>query len=112
MAAVEERALPDTLEGAEHAHRANDVRAAASAIRALAPQAAACDIAIILGTGLGALGEAISVDASVEYADIPGFPLSTVESHRGRLLCGTLGGKRSSPCRGAFIATRDIRSSK
>jgi purine-nucleoside phosphorylase len=102
VAAVEERALPDTIEGAEHAHRANDVRAAASAIRALAPQAAACDIAIILGTGLGALGDAIDVAATVEYADIPGFPLSTVESHSGGLLLGTLGGKRVAAMQGRF----------
>jgi purine-nucleoside phosphorylase len=102
VAAVEERALPDMIEGAEHAHRANDVRAAASAIHALAPQAAECDIAIILGTGLGALGDAIDLAATVEYADIPGFPLSTVESHSGRLLLGTLGGKRVAAMQGRF----------
>jgi purine-nucleoside phosphorylase len=102
VAAVEERALPDTIEGAEHAHRANDVRAAASAVRALASAAATCDVAIILGTGLGALGEAITVEAAVEYADIPGFPLSTVESHSGRLLLGTLGGKRVAAMQGRF----------
>jgi purine-nucleoside phosphorylase len=78
------------------------VRAAASAIRAFAPQAAMGDIAIILGTGLGALGEAISVDATVEYAEIPGFPLSTVESHSGRLLLGTLGGRRVIAMQGRF----------
>ena len=52
------------------------------------------EIAIILGTGLGGLGREISVQATVAYADVPGFPRSTVESHAGRLLCGTLG-----PCR-------------
>ena len=52
------------------------------------------DVAIILGTGLGALGREIGVDVSIDYAEIPGFPLSTVESHSGRLLFGTLGGKR------------------
>ncbi len=51
------------------------------------------DAAIILGTGLGALADAISVEASIDYRDLPGFPLSTVESHSGRLLCGTLAGK-------------------
>lgn len=102
MAAVEERALPDTIEGAEHAHRMGSVRAAASAIRALAPAEVACDIAIILGTGLGALGDAIDVDATIDYADIPGFPLSTVESHSGRLLIGTLGGRRVVAMQGRF----------
>src|SRR5471030_2985220 len=60
------------------------------------------EIAIILGTGLGALGAAISVKASIEYGDIPGFPLSTVESHHGRLLLGTLGGRRVVAMQGRF----------
>ena len=40
--------------------------------------------------------------ATIEYADIPGFPLSTVESHAGRLLCGTLGGKTVVAMQGRF----------
>ena len=60
------------------------------------------DAAIILGTGLGGLATKISVDAMVEYADIPGFPLSTVESHAGRLLCGTLSGKTVVAMQGRF----------
>jgi purine-nucleoside phosphorylase len=60
------------------------------------------DVAIILGTGLGALGREISVQASLEYAHIPGFPLSTVESHSGRLLFGTLGGKTVVAMQGRF----------
>ena len=51
------------------------------------------DAAIVLGTGLGALADAISIDASIDYRELPHFPLSTVESHSGRLLCGTLAGK-------------------
>ena len=39
---------------------------------------------------------------SIDYADIPGFPLSTVESHAGRLLCGTLGGKTVVAMQGRF----------
>jgi purine-nucleoside phosphorylase len=104
--AVQERAHLDAIEGAEHAHRAEHVRAAAAAIRARVASAAAPavapDVAIVLGTGLGALGEAIDVDASVEYSDIPGFPLSTVESHTGRLLLGTLGGRRVAAMQGRF----------
>ena len=46
--------------------------------------------ALILGTGLGGLGEAIEADAVIPYEEIPGFPLSTVESHQGRLLVGFL----------------------
>ncbi len=60
------------------------------------------DAAIILGTGLGALGAEIDVQAPIDYADIPGFPLSTVESHAGQLLCGTLAGKRVVAMRGRF----------
>ncbi len=60
------------------------------------------DVAIILGTGLGALGAAIAVECAIEYADIPGFPLSTVESHSGRLLLGTLSGRRVVAMQGRF----------
>jgi purine-nucleoside phosphorylase len=60
------------------------------------------DIAIILGTGLGALGREIAVETSLEYAHIPDFPLSTVESHSGRLLFGTLGGKQVVAMQGRF----------
>ena len=52
------------------------------------------DIAIILGTGLGGLAEEVSVEARIPYGEIPGFPLSTVESHAGQLLVGSLSGKR------------------
>lgn len=68
------------------------VTAAAVAIRARS--ALVPETAIILGTGLGGLAEALSVECAIEYGEIPGFPLSTVESHSGRLLLGTLNGKR------------------
>ena len=60
------------------------------------------DVAIILGTGLGALGRAIEAQLVIDYTDIPGFPRSTVESHAGRLLCGTLGGKTVVAMQGRF----------
>jgi purine-nucleoside phosphorylase len=60
------------------------------------------DAAVILGTGLGALAGRITVEASIDYGDIPGFPLSTVESHAGRLLCGTLAGKTVVAMQGRF----------
>src|SRR5258708_993342 len=50
-------------------------------------------VGIILGTGLGALAQDIAADVSIPYEEIPHFPRSTVESHAGRLVCGTLGGK-------------------
>jgi purine-nucleoside phosphorylase len=49
--------------------------------------------AIILGTGLGVMERAIDVHTSVSYDRIPGFPVSTVSGHAGRLLKGALGGK-------------------
>ncbi|TVQ12447.1 MAG: purine-nucleoside phosphorylase [Balneolaceae bacterium] len=57
---------------------------------------------IILGTGLGRLAEQIEVDTSISYEKIPHFPVSTVESHTGRLLFGTLGGKRVVAMQGRF----------
>jgi purine-nucleoside phosphorylase len=88
--------------GAEHAHRAEAVQAAASVVRARLPDGFVPDVAIILGTGLGALGAAIDVVAMVEYAHIPEFPLSTVESHAGRLLAGTLAGRPVVAMQGRF----------
>ena len=60
------------------------------------------DAVIVLGTGLGGLASRIAVEAAIEYLDIPGFPLSTVESHAGRLLCGTLSGKTVIAMQGRF----------
>jgi purine-nucleoside phosphorylase len=77
-----------------------EVARAADAVRAR--WAPAPDIAIILGTGLGGLGREIAVEAEVPYAGIPGFPLSTVESHAGRLLCGRLAGLRVIAMQGRF----------
>jgi purine-nucleoside phosphorylase len=51
---------------------------------------------------LGALGREIAVDAEIPYGEIPGFPLSTVETHAGRLLCGRLGGKTVVAMQGRF----------
>lgn len=86
--------------GSEHAHTTAAVDAAVAAVRA--QTALVPDVALILGTGLGALGRAIAVECSIAYGDIPGFPLSTVESHAGRLLVGTLGGRRVMAMQGRF----------
>ena len=76
------------------------IAAAASAVRKRT--AAAPRIGIILGTGLGGLAEDIAVETRIPYGDIPGFPLSTVESHAGQLLFGTLGGKPVVAMQGRF----------
>ena len=73
---------------------------AVSAVRdrgALAPE-----VAIVLGTGLGALAHEIDVETVIPYEEIPHFPLSTVETHTGRLLLGTLAGKRVVAMQGRF----------
>ncbi len=57
---------------------------------------------IILGTGLGSLVENIDVQATLDYEDIPHLPRSTAESHRGRLVCGTLSGLPVMAMEGRF----------
>jgi len=59
-------------------------------------------VAVVLGTGLGGLAREIDVSAEIPYEDIPGFPLSTVESHAGRLLFGVLGGEKVVAMQGRF----------
>lgn len=60
------------------------------------------EVGIILGTGLGGLAGEIEVEASIPYQEIPGFPLSTVETHAGRLLLGRLGKRRVVAMQGRF----------
>ncbi len=60
------------------------------------------DVGIILGTGLGGLVKEIAAEAIIPYEEIPGFPLSTVESHAGRLILGTLRGRRVVAMQGRF----------
>lgn len=51
------------------------------------------EVALILGSGLGDLGEQIENAVAVDYGTLPGFPVSTAPGHKGRFLLGTLGGK-------------------
>jgi purine-nucleoside phosphorylase len=51
------------------------------------------NVGVILGTGLGALADEIAAEATIPYPEIPYFPHSTVESHKGRLVCGLLAGQ-------------------
>ncbi len=49
------------------------------------------DVALILGSGLGALADEIDAVAAIDYHDIEGFPVSTVAGHKGRFVFGTFG---------------------
>jgi len=60
------------------------------------------DVAIVLGTGLGQLAARIESPTAIDYREIPGFPLSTVESHAGRLLSGRLAGRPVLAMQGRF----------
>ena len=70
----------------------DQIQEAAAFVRSKWPHAPAAGV--ILGTGLGKFTEDVTVDAVIPYADIPHFPRSTAPSHKGQLVCGTLGGKK------------------
>jgi len=57
---------------------------------------------IILGTGLGGLVKYIDIEFEIDYSDIPHFPVSTVESHSGKLIFGKLSGKNIVAMQGRF----------
>ncbi|MHB1687638.1 MAG: purine-nucleoside phosphorylase [Ignavibacteriaceae bacterium] len=59
-------------------------------------------VGIILGTGLGGLVKDINIEYEIDYADLPHFPLSTVESHKGKLIFGTIGNKKVVAMQGRF----------
>jgi purine-nucleoside phosphorylase len=59
-------------------------------------------VGVILGTGLGGLVDKMNVEDELSYEDIPHFPVSTVESHHGKLLLGTLEGKEVVVMQGRF----------
>jgi purine-nucleoside phosphorylase len=82
------------------AHTVENIRHAVDAVRGVTDIVP--EVALVLGTGLGGLAEEIAGNAAIGYEEIPGFPLSTVETHAGRLLLGTLGGKRVVAMQGRF----------
>ncbi len=62
------------------------------------------EIGIVLGTGLGRLAEEIQAEHTFSYADLPHFPVSTVETHDGKLIYGKLGSKKVLAMQGRFHA--------
>ncbi len=59
-------------------------------------------VGIILGTGLGGLVREIDIEHEISYSDLPHFPLSTVESHEGKLIFGKINGKNVAAMQGRF----------
>lgn len=60
------------------------------------------EIALILGSGLGDMAEEAENKTIIDYRDIPNFPVSTVQGHKGRLVFGTIEGKRVVFMQGRF----------
>ena len=58
------------------------------------------EIALVLGSGLGSLGDQVEDPIFVDYRDIPHFKCSTAPGHRGRLVFGTLEGRRVAVMQG------------
>lgn len=79
---------------------ARELAAAVARVREVAAERP--EIGIVLGTGLGGLAEEIEATAGLPYAEIPGFPISTVESHAGRLLLGRVSGREVAALDGRF----------
>lgn len=71
--------------------------------------AARADIALILGSGLGALADLVEDPVIAEYADLPGFPVSSVTGHAGRLLVGHLADRRVAVFQGRAHVYEGVR---
>ncbi len=76
------------------------IHAAAAVVRERTPLVP--EVGIILGTGLGGVAREIDVETEVPYSEVPGFPLSTVETHVGKLLLGRLNGRPVVAMQGRF----------
>lgn len=59
-------------------------------------------VGVVLGSGLGSFTAGMKIVAEIHYADIPHFPLSTVEGHKGKLIFGEMGGKTVVAMAGRF----------
>lgn len=70
-----------------------DIPAAAAVLRSRLESRAAPDVAVVLGSGLGRVAEAVADPVVVPFTEIPGFPGAGVAGHAGEYVCGTLGGR-------------------
>lgn len=78
----------------------NDIREAAEFLKCRI--IGGTTVGIVLGTGLGGLVQKIEVVESIDYAQIPHFPVSTVQGHSGRLIVGRVGGVPVLAMQGRF----------
>ncbi|RXZ78233.1 purine-nucleoside phosphorylase [Paenibacillaceae bacterium] len=76
------------------------IREAAEYIRSITPQQP--EVGLIMGSGLGILGDHLEDATTIPYHDIPHFPMSTVEGHAGELMIGKLAGRSVVLMRGRF----------
>ncbi|HET9825032.1 MAG TPA: purine-nucleoside phosphorylase [Chitinophagaceae bacterium] len=60
------------------------------------------EVGIVLGSGLGNFSDEVDVETEIGYKEIPHFPVSTVEGHKGKLIFGTLSGKKVVCMAGRF----------
>jgi purine-nucleoside phosphorylase len=81
-------------------HQWDDVQEATRVVRSR--WSGAPRIGIVLGTGLGGLADEIEAEARIPYPEIPHFPVSTVEGHKGQLVCGRLAGRSVMAMEGRF----------
>lgn len=101
--------IPPPVDGTQHVGLAavELARRAAEAIRARVPDASrdwGVDIALILGSGLGPLADAIEGPVAIPYRDIPGMPAASAPGHAGKLVVGTLAGRRVAAMQGRLHA--------
>lgn len=81
-------------------HEWDHVQEATAAVKAR--WGGTAEVGIVLGTGLGALAREIDDEAVIPYGELPHFPHSTVESHKGQLVCGKLSGRSVVAMEGRF----------
>ena len=60
------------------------------------------EVGVVLGSGLGGLANGIAIEHAIPYSEIPNFPVSTVKGHQGKLLLGTIAGRRVVAMQGRF----------
>ncbi|MDK2771297.1 MAG: hypothetical protein KYX68_03560 [Flavobacterium sp.] len=60
------------------------------------------EFGVILGSGLGGFADDVKVEYAISYNEIPNFPISTVQGHKGALLFGAIGNKKVVAMQGRF----------